>query len=107
MSYHLRFLAILLGIFVFITLCRENIYSQNRVIDSLKSELQKSMPDTSRVLLLSTLAFEYYATNPQAMEIFARDALQISQRIHFEYGESYSYKSYCNFLLATGRLCKL
>ena len=65
--------------------------AQTNVKDSLKNELQKEMDDTSRVLLLADLSFEYLESKPDSTMTLALDALSLSRQIGFVKGEAVSF----------------
>ncbi|MDP2414988.1 tetratricopeptide repeat protein [Daejeonella sp.] len=66
------------------------VHAQTHVRDSLKLLLQKEKTDTSRVLLLSDLAFEYVGSKPDTMMVLALEGLSLSSRIGFLKGEAVS-----------------
>ena len=72
--------------------------------DSIKQLLLKDKEDSSRVLHLADLSYEYIASQPDTMMMLALQALEISRRIGFLKGEAESlnrvgnaYGSYSNY----------
>lgn len=79
-------------------------YAQTGNRDSIKLLLQKDKEDTSRVLHLADLSFEYLESKPDTMMILALQALELSRRIGFLKGEAVSlnrvgnaYGSFSNY----------
>jgi tetratricopeptide (TPR) repeat protein len=75
---------------LFLALCINKSYAQNRLKDSLKLLLQKEKQDTSRVMLLNELNFYYGGNKPDTTMLLALEALSLSQRIGFVKGETAS-----------------
>ncbi len=73
-----------------LALCINKSHAQNRVKDSLKLLLQKEKQDTSRVMLLNALNYEYGGNKPDTTMILALEALSLSKRIGFVEGETAS-----------------
>lgn len=65
-----------------------NAQTGNR--DSIKALLQNDKEDTSRVLHLADLSFEYIDSKPDTMMVLALQALELSRRIGFLKGEAIS-----------------
>jgi two-component system NtrC family sensor kinase len=55
--------------------------------DSLRRQLAANPPDTTRVLLLARLAYEYTQTNPLATLRYGQQSLRLAQKIKFRRGE--------------------
>lgn len=68
--------------------CATSSNSQTNVKDSLNQLLQKEKEDTSRVLLLSDISFEYLDSNPDTAMALALEALSLARQIGFAKGES-------------------
>ena len=61
------------------------LYSQNPVIDSLKTELQNhKQKDTTRVKLLNYLAYHNYRNNPPEATTYVEEALKLAYEIKSE-----------------------
>jgi len=65
-----------------------SLNAQTNVKDSLYQLLKKQKEDTSRVLLLSDISFEYLDSNPDTAMVLALEALSLAQKIDFEKGEA-------------------
>lgn len=59
-----------------------------RFIDSLKNELNNSKPDTNRVLSLSNLCLAYQWSNPDSLDKYSKQALDLARQLHFAKGEA-------------------
>ncbi|MCI1189959.1 ATP-binding protein [Hymenobacter sp. DH14] len=59
--------------------------------DSLQQRLATAPPDTSRVLLLTRLAYELAEVDPVASARHARQALQLAHELHYVRGECQAY----------------
>ncbi len=64
--------------------------AQSSEAESLKLALQKSGPDTSRVLLLEELSRVYSTSKTDTSLMFAQEALSLARKIGFEKGEAIS-----------------
>ena len=64
--------------------------AQQKVIDSLKNELQNTKEDTSRVLVLGELARNLYLSKPDTTLLLAQQAYDLSQRLHYTRGMALS-----------------
>ncbi|MFZ4562835.1 MAG: sensor histidine kinase [Bacteroidales bacterium] len=60
-------------------------------IDSLLSELPKIKEDTTKVRLLATICFEMRNINPRQALNHGLEALQISERLNYAYGEGIAH----------------
>jgi tetratricopeptide (TPR) repeat protein len=78
-------------LFLFFSLCTADSYAQTNVKDSLQILLQKEKQDTSRVILLTELSFEYSGNKPDTAMVLAMEALSLSQRIGFFKGQAASF----------------
>ncbi|MDD2985934.1 tetratricopeptide repeat protein [Flavobacterium sp.] len=57
------------------------LFSQNKAVDSLQSLLQKAKSDHDKTILLNAIAEQYKAIDPNKMADYAKQALQLSQKI--------------------------
>jgi len=71
-------------------ICITSINAQTGNRDSIKQLLQNDKEDTSRVIDLANLSFEYVESKPDTMMILALQALELSRRIGFLKGEAIS-----------------
>ncbi len=67
-----------------------NLIAQTSQKDKFKTLLQEQRHDTSRVLLLADLSFEYLESKPDTTMLLALEALTLARRIGFEKGEAVS-----------------
>ncbi len=74
----------------FFSLCISYTNAQTGNRDSIIQLLQKDKEDTSRVLHLADLSFEYFESNPDTGIVLALQALELSRRIGFLKGEAIS-----------------
>lgn len=64
-----------------------NGFANAQNLDSLKNLLsQKSLPDSSRSLLLSDLSYELRRSNPDSSLLLANQSLELSEKIRYEKG---------------------
>ncbi|MFC7667603.1 tetratricopeptide repeat protein [Hymenobacter humi] len=56
----------------------------------LRRQLAAAPPDTTRVLLLSQLAYELTQTDPLATIAYGKQALQLAQRLRYRRGEGWA-----------------
>ncbi len=63
------------------------------LIDSLRNELQRTKQDTSKVKLLATISYEMRNINPKDALVPGLQALQLAERINYEYGKGLSHYS--------------
>ena len=76
---------------LFLLLINFNIVNaQQKIIDSLKLELNRSKPDTNRVLLLAELIKSYYQYKPDTAILLGQQAYELSQRLKYAAGEALS-----------------
>src|SRR3954447_24728835 len=66
------------------------VTAQQKIIDSLKLELNKSKPDTNRVLLLAKLIKSYYQYKPDTAILLGQQAYELSQKLKYTSGEALS-----------------
>jgi two-component system NtrC family sensor kinase len=76
---------ILFILLVFITF---NSYAQDRTADSLKQLLNTEIADTTRVLVLRSLAYQYCETKPDTALILGQQGLAIARQNGFVRGEA-------------------
>src|SRR4051812_25455280 len=81
-----------------------NAQTGNR--DSIKLLLLNDKEDTSRVLHLADLSFEYIDSKPDTMMLLALQALDLSRRIHFLKGEAISLNRVGNAYNVLGNYSK-
>ena len=81
-----------------------NAQTGNR--DSIKHLLQNDKEDTSRVLHLADLSFEYLESKPDTTMILALEALSLSRRIGFLKGEAVSLNRMANAYTSLGNYPK-
>ncbi len=62
-------------------------FSQN-LIDSLKHQLRITKHDTTRVLILTDIAFNDFVSNPQSSKRYTQEALELAKKIKFAQGEA-------------------
>jgi two-component system, NtrC family, sensor kinase len=74
-------------IFFLVTAFCQNSHGQNSVVDNFRSQLAMAKEDSSRVLILSELAYYYGGFNVDSAFVFAHRAIDLSQKIHFARGE--------------------
>src|SRR3954451_1927864 len=76
---------------LFLLLITSNIVTaQQRIIDSLKLELNRSREDTNRVLLLAELIKSYYQYKPDTAILLGQQAYELSQKLKYAAGEALS-----------------
>jgi two-component system, NtrC family, sensor kinase len=83
------FTILLLQLFSF---AESQIRLQN--VDSLKSDLDKTTPDTTKVLLYSELGFSYTFSQPDSAIRYAQKAILLVSRIPYKKGEAAAFFSY-------------
>jgi signal transduction histidine kinase len=62
-------------------------------IDSLKSKIQYTVEDTNKVKLLARLSFEYYGLNTDLGIKYGEQALELSEKLHWNKGIGMAYNS--------------
>ena len=78
------------------------IFAQNKTRDSLNQLLATEKEDTSRVLLMTSLAPRYALSKPDTALIIAEHALELSRKIKFRKGEAISLRRIGSVFLALG-----
>ncbi|WP_448702795.1 ATP-binding protein [Mucilaginibacter sp. AW1-3] len=87
--YFVGILCLLLGF-----LPCSNVCAQQREIDSLKKMLDKHpQADTTRVIALNALAYNYYTTNLDDLKVYGNQALVLSNQLKYKQGEAVAYKN--------------
>jgi two-component system sensor histidine kinase/response regulator len=67
------------------------IFAQNKkVLDSLNSVYQTAKHDTTKIMALTSIAFEYKSSKPDTCIVIADKALQMSEKIGFEKGKAWA-----------------
>ncbi len=82
------------SVFLLILCCFIAIYShaQNKkILDSLTVVYQNTTSDTSKILILLQIAFEYKRSNPDTCIALAQKALNLSEKAKYEHGKGESY----------------
>src|SRR5688500_6790712 len=72
------------------------LHAQSNDRDSISRLLQQSLQDTTRVLLLADLSFEYLESKPDTTLSLALEALALSRKIRFVKGEAVSLNRISN-----------
>jgi len=93
-------------LFLLTALFLTNSNAQTNRKDSLKMALQKEKTDTSRVLLLADLCFEYIGSKPDTVMALALEGLSLSRRIGYIKGEAVSLNRIGNAYGALGNYPK-
>ncbi|HYI78153.1 MAG TPA: tetratricopeptide repeat protein [Chryseolinea sp.] len=65
--------------------------AQTSRIDSLKHLVDSRLEDTSQVKILTSLAFEYWSSDPEKLLSYAKRASALSDKINFENGKGRSF----------------
>lgn len=74
--------------FLLFIVCGPTLLAQRTYIDSLKNKLTDSdLPDTSRVLIMTDLAYALYNVYPDTTITYAFKALEISDQLNFVKGK--------------------
>jgi len=81
-------------------------YPQPTVIDSLKKELARNMPDTSRALTLADLSRVYLNFKPDSALVIAQEGLTLARQIKFPLGEISCLNTIGNVLAVIGNYPK-
>jgi tetratricopeptide (TPR) repeat protein len=61
---------------------------QDKNIDYLKHQLSIAQADTTRVLLMASLCYNFSSTNPDSAELLGKQAIAQSRKINFKKGEA-------------------
>lgn len=77
--------------FLFILLTEFSFSQNQRIVDSVRSILNKQSPDTIAVNCFIQLGSEYKNNEPQKAMEFAKKALDLSQKLKFKQGIANSY----------------
>lgn len=73
------------------TACMQVQAQTRKVLDSLTTAYHGSTSDTSRIVTLANIAFQYRSSQPDTCIALAQRALQMSEEISFEKGKIVSY----------------
>lgn len=79
---------ILLYLFLIIS---TSVLSQDKVIDSLKSEFKKAKNDIDKTKVLNSLADQYKYSDPTKMAEYGYQALQLAKKINYKVEEGNAY----------------
>lgn len=82
------------------------LYSQTNVIDSLKGRLSRETEDSSRVLLLAAISFEYTNKQVDTAVIYAQQSLKLAQRLEYKKGEAIATRTYARCMSSQGNFPK-
>ena len=80
--------------------------AQSKYTDSLNIELAKAKDDTSRVLILANLSYHHRYQNLDTAQVYAKQSLELTQKINFKRGESIAYQSIAVLYRLTGDYAK-
>jgi tetratricopeptide (TPR) repeat protein len=89
-------------IFFFILLALPSVAQQE--MDSLKNLLHTTPKDTTRVKILSEVAFIHWANNPLAGKQYAEEAIHLADSLNYDHGRVRAYKSLGVLAWAMGNL---
>ena len=67
--------------------------TKQSILDSLKKELVYEKQDTNKVLLLAELADKYGFVQPDSSFYYARQTLELSQKLDYRYGRYLGYRN--------------
>ena len=62
-------------------------------INLLKQELEKSKPDTNRVLILDYISFNYLSVTPDSAKYYSEEALALAEKLNYLRGQSRIYNT--------------
>jgi len=66
----------------------------DEIIGGLESQLQEyTLQDTHKVKLLNDLSYAYRRNNPEKIETFAKEALQLATQLNYDKGKGIAYKN--------------
>ena len=80
--------------------------AQSKVIDSLQKLLKTETKDTSRVKLLLGLSFAYHNSKPDTALLLAQQALSLSKKEGYTFGEDESLDMLGNVFVSSGNYPK-
>lgn len=70
------------------------VHCQQREIDSLKKAIEtNTKEDSTKVIQLNALAYNYYTTNLDDLKVYGYRALILSRQIQYKRGEAVAYKN--------------
>jgi signal transduction histidine kinase len=81
-----------LAVLVLVSLCTVSAFSQ-RKIDSLETELKKSLPDSTRVKLFVELSQEYQYTNYPKSKEYAQQAVDLAEDKNLTGSKNLAYRN--------------
>ena len=95
-----------LAVYIILTLsCSPLVFAQLKNVDSLQKAYQKNKQDTTLVKLLNEKAIDIYLQIKTDSGLLAtRQALALSRKIHYKWGEEKSLANMANFINETGDL---
>ncbi|MFK7979383.1 MAG: ATP-binding protein [Saprospiraceae bacterium] len=68
--------------------------SYDEIITNIESQLQEyTLQDTHKVKLLNDLSYAYRRNDPEKIESFAKEALQLSVQLNYDKGKGIAYKN--------------
>jgi tetratricopeptide (TPR) repeat protein len=67
------------------------VLAQDKVMDSLKSELKKSKNDIDKTMVLNAIADQYKYSDPNKMAAYGNQALQLAKKINYIVEEGNAY----------------
>ena len=73
-----------LQLFFFCLFLATNLFGQNKRVDSLVNLLNQTQNEIEKTQFLNAIADDYKSSNPKLMENYARQALQLSQKIKYK-----------------------
>src|SRR5580658_5811474 len=79
---------------------------QNPVADGLEQKLSVAAEDTSRVLLLADISFEYTNNQADSALYYGRQSLALAHRLEFKRGEAIATRTYARGLSTLGNFAK-
>src|SRR3954468_5020836 len=101
--------SILLLLFSVVIRAQDLPYWQPAPVDSLKQALHTTTNDTLRMVLANRIQSHYFIgnTNLDSALFYAKQLLQLSQKLHYKIDEAYAYDAvglYMNFLFSAQTL---
>lgn len=80
-----------LQLFFFCLFLATNLFGQNKRVDSLVNLLNQTQNEIEKTQFLNAIADDYKSSNPKLMENYARQALQLSQKIKYKAEEGNAF----------------
>jgi competence protein ComGC len=78
---------------LFISLASVSALAQQDYVDSLHQEINNSKEDTTKVLALNLLASYYGFNQFDSSIIYARQTIELSEKLNYDYGRSLGFRS--------------